>query len=115
MTIYAEKNAPARSFRGWFARGLQSDSWRRQILAAFAGSGIVLSAILAVHFSNMRIEVKRYQLASEAMTFTDDLEQYLQNRVMIAKTVGALFEAPELSAPRPLGSVPPTPPRTACE
>jgi two-component sensor histidine kinase len=75
------------------------------MLAAVAGSGIALSAILAVHFSNMQIEVKRFQLAAEAMTFTDDLEQYLRNREMIAKTVGTIFEAPDLSAPHPLASV----------
>jgi two-component sensor histidine kinase len=75
------------------------------MLAAVAGSGIALSAVLAVHFSNMQIEVKRFQLAAEAMTFTDDLEQYLQNREIIAKTVGTLFEAPDLSVPNPLGSV----------
>lgn len=75
------------------------------MLAAVTGSGIALSAILAVHFSTMRIEVKRYQLAAEALTFTDDLEQYLRNRETIAKTVGTLFEAPDLSAPHPLASV----------
>jgi two-component sensor histidine kinase len=75
------------------------------MLAAVAGGGIALSAILAVHFSNIQIEMKRYQLAAEALTFTDDLEQYLQNREMIAKTVGTLFEAPDLSVPHPLGSI----------
>jgi two-component sensor histidine kinase len=105
MTVSGEKNKLAWLFRGGLKRGIQSGSWRRLMLAAVAGSGIALSAILAVHFLNMQIEVKRYQLAAEAMTFTDDLEQYLQNRVMIAKTVGALFEAPELSTPHPLGSV----------
>src|SRR5450756_1008564 len=41
----------------------------------------------------------------EATGFADDLEQYLQNREMIAKTVGTVFEAPDLSAHHPLGSV----------
>src|ERR1017187_7251778 len=80
-------------------------SWHRLTLAAVAGGGIALSAILAVHFSNTQSEVKRYQLIVEAMTFTDDLEQYLQGREMIAKTVGAVFEAPDLSAPHPLALI----------
>jgi len=80
-------------------------SWHRLTLAAVAGGGIALSAILAVHFSNTQIEEKRYQLIVEAMTFTDDLEQYLLGREMIAKTVGAVFEAPDLSAPHPLRSI----------
>ncbi len=42
---------------------------------------------------------------SEASTFADDLEQYLQSREMIARTVGTLFEAPDLSKPHPLGPV----------
>jgi hypothetical protein len=44
-------------------------------------------------------------LIVEATGFADDLEQYLQGREMIAKTVGIVFEAPNLSAPHPLGSV----------
>jgi two-component sensor histidine kinase len=67
--------------------------------------GVGLSAILALHFSNTRIEAKQHQLMGEATTFTDDLEQYLQSREMIAKTVGTLFEAPDLSKPHPLGPV----------
>src|SRR5450755_612782 len=105
MTISAENNKLAWLIRGGHKRGIQSSAWHRVMLAAVAGSGIALSAILAVHFSNMQIEVKRFQLAAEAMTFTDDLEQYLQNREMIAMTVGTLFEAPDLSVPHPLGSV----------
>jgi two-component sensor histidine kinase len=80
-------------------------SWHRLTLAAVAGGGIVLSAILAVHFANTQIEEKRHQLIVEAMTFTDDLEQYLQGREMIAKTVGAVFDAGDLSAPHPLRSI----------
>jgi len=41
----------------------------------------------------------------EASTFAGDLEQYLQSREMIAKTVGSVFEAPDLSEPHPLRSV----------
>ena len=84
---------------------IQPRSWHRLTLAAVAGVGIALSAILAVHFSNTQIEEKRHQLIVEAMTFTDDLEQYLQGREMIAKTVGAVFEAGDLSAPHPLRSI----------
>src|ERR1017187_9673196 len=84
---------------------IQLRSWHMLSLAAVAGGGIALSTILAVHFSNTQIEVKRYQLIVEAMTFTDDLEQYLQGREMIAKTVGSVFEAPNLSAPHPLRSI----------
>jgi two-component sensor histidine kinase len=80
-------------------------SWHRLTLAAVAGGGIALSAILAVHFSNTQIEEKRHQLLVEATGFANDLEQYLQSREMIAKTVGAVFEVPALSAPYPLGSV----------
>ena len=61
----------------------------RLILAAIAGGGIALSAILAVHFSNMRIEETRYRLIVEATGFADDLEQYLRSREMIATTVVA--------------------------
>jgi two-component sensor histidine kinase len=74
----------------------------RLILAAIAGGGIALSAILAVHFSNMRIEETRYRLIVEATGFADDLEQYLRSREMIATTVGSIFDAPDLSQPRPL-------------
>lgn len=74
-------------------------------MAAVAGGGIALSAILAVQFSNTQIEERRHQLMVEASTFADDLEQYLHGREMIAKTVGAVFEAPALSAPHPLGSI----------
>jgi two-component sensor histidine kinase len=74
-------------------------------LAAVIAVGIALSAILAVHFSNTQIEERRHQLMVEATTFTGDLEQYLQSREMIAKTVGAIFEVPDLSMPRPLASI----------
>jgi two-component sensor histidine kinase len=74
----------------------------RLILAAIAGGGIALSAILAVHFSNMRIEETRYRLVVDATGFADDLEQYLRSREMIATTVGSIFDAPDLSQPRPL-------------
>jgi two-component sensor histidine kinase len=84
---------------------IQPRSWHRLTLAAVAAVGIALSAILAGHFSNTQIEEKRHQLIVEAMTFTDDLEQYLQGREMIAKTVGAVFEAGDLSAPHPLRSI----------
>jgi two-component sensor histidine kinase len=85
--------------------GIQPRSWHRLTLAAVAGGGIALSAILAVHFSNMQIELRRQQLSVEATGFADDLEQYLQSREMIAKVVGAVFEAPALSSPHPLGSI----------
>src|ERR1035441_5098945 len=84
---------------------IQPRSWHRLTLAAVAGGGIALSAILAVHFSNTQIEERRHQLMVEATGFADDLEQYLQSREMIAKTVGTVFEAPDLSAPYPLGSI----------
>ena len=74
-------------------------------MAAVAGAGIALSAILAVHFATMQIEEKRQQLIAAATGFADDLEEYLQSREMIAKTVGALFEAPDLSQPHPLRSI----------
>src|ERR1039458_9014554 len=74
----------------------------RLILAAVAGAGIALSAILAVHFSNMRTEETRYRLVVEATGFADDLEQYLRSREMVATTVGSIFEAPDLLQPRPL-------------
>ena len=65
----------------------------RLTLAAVAGGGIALSAILAVRFSNTQVEERRQQLTVEATGFASDLEQYLQSRAMIAKTVGAVFEA----------------------
>src|SRR5450759_4070646 len=83
----------------------RSYPWQRLTLAAVIAVGIALSAILAVHFSNTQIEAKRFQLIVEATTFTGDLEQYLQSREMIAKTVGAVFEAGDLSAPHPLRSI----------
>ena len=79
--------------------------WHRLILAAVAALGVVLSAIIAVQFSNTRIQESRHQLEIEATSIANDLEQYLQSREMIAKTVGAIFEAPDLSAPHPLASV----------
>ena len=84
---------------------IQPRSWHRLTLAAGAAVGIALSAILAVHYSNTQIEARRYQLIVEATGFTDDLEQYLQGREMIAKTVGSVFEAPDLSEPHPLRSI----------
>src|SRR5664280_3854950 len=83
----------------------QPHPWHRVMLAAVAAVGIALSAILAVHYSNTQIEARRYQLIVEATGFTDDLEQYLQGREMIAKTVGSVFEAPDLSEPHPLRSI----------
>ena len=83
----------------------QPHPWHRVMLAAVAAVGIALSAILAVHFANTQIEARRLNLIVEATAFTDDLEQYLQSREMIAKTVGTVFEAPALSAPHPLRSI----------
>ena len=74
-------------------------------LAAVAGGGITLSAILAVHFSTTQIEERRHQLIVEATGFADDLEQYLRSHEMIATTVGSIFHAPDLSQPRPLRSI----------
>ena len=85
--------------------GFQLRSWHRLTLAAVAGGGIALSAILAVHFSNTQIEGKRHQLTVEATSFADDLEGYLQSREMIAKTVATVFTAPDLSQPGPLRSI----------
>ena len=84
---------------------IQPHAWHRLTLAAAAALGIALSAVLAVQFSNTQIEEKRHQLIVEATGFADDLEQYLQGREMIAKTVGIVFEVPNLSAPHALGSV----------
>src|SRR5450830_1714999 len=83
----------------------RSHPWQRLTLAAVIAVGIALSAILAVHFSNTQIEERRHQLMVEATGFADDLEQYLQNRELIAKTVGTVFEAPALSEPHPLSSI----------
>src|ERR1022692_2308234 len=85
--------------------GIQPRSWHRLTLAAVAAVGVGISTILALNFSNTQIAVTRHQLRVEASAFADDLEQYLQNRELIAKTVGTVFEAPALSAPHPLGSV----------
>jgi len=74
-------------------------------LAAVISVGIALSAILAVHFSNTQIEERLQRLRIEATGFAGDLEQYLQSREMIAKTVGSVFEAPDLSEPHPLRSI----------
>ena len=84
---------------------IQPRSWHRLAFIAVAAVGVGLSAILAFHFSKMEIEARRDQLTVEATTFADDLEQYLQSREMITKTVGAIFKAPDLSLPHPLGSV----------
>lgn len=84
---------------------MQPYPWHRLALAAVAAVGVALTAILTVHFSNTQIEARRHQLKDEASTIANDLEQYLQSREMIAKTVGAVFEAPELSAPHPLALV----------
>jgi two-component sensor histidine kinase len=85
--------------------GIQPRSWHRLTLAAVAAVGVGISTILALNFSNTQIAVTRHQLRVEASAFADDLEQYLQNRELIAKTVGAVFEAPALSEPHPLGSI----------
>src|SRR5450830_934654 len=79
--------------------------WHRLTLVAVAAVGVGLSAFLAVHFSNTQIAERRHQLMVEASTFAGDLEQYLQSREMIAKTVGSVFEAPDLSEPNSLRSV----------
>ncbi|HEY4981436.1 MAG TPA: CHASE domain-containing protein [Pseudolabrys sp.] len=84
---------------------LQPRYWHRLTLVAVAAVGVGLSAFLAVHFSNTQIAERRHQLMVEASTFAGDLEQYLQSREMIAKTVGSVFEAPDLSEPHPLRSV----------
>ena len=84
---------------------IQAYSWHRLTLAAVATVGVALSAIVAVQYSNTQIEERRHQLIVEATSFADDLEQYLENREMIAKTVGAIFEVPDLSMPRPLASI----------
>ena len=84
---------------------IQPRSWHRLTLLAVAAVGVGLSAILAVHFSNTQIEERRHQLTDEASTFAGELEQYLQSREMIAKTVGSVFEAPDLSVPHPLASI----------
>jgi two-component sensor histidine kinase len=84
---------------------IQPYPWHRLTLAAVGALGIVLSAIIAVHFSNTQIEERRHQLIVEATGFADDMEQYLRSREMIAKTAGAIFDAPDLSAPYPLASV----------
>ena len=84
--------------------GIQPRSWHRLTLAAVAAVGVGISTILALNFSNTQIAVTRHQLRVEASAFADDLEQYLQNRELIAKTVGTVFEAPALSEPHPLGS-----------
>src|SRR5674476_1351179 len=83
----------------------RSHPWQRLTLAAVIAVGIALSAILAVHFSNTQRGAKRFQLIGEATGFADDLEQYLQNREIIAKTVGAVLEPADLSAPHPLRSI----------
>jgi two-component sensor histidine kinase len=85
--------------------GIQPRSWHRLTLIAVAAVGVGISTILALNFSNTQIAVTRHQLRVEASAFADDLEQYLQNRELIAKTVGAVFEAPALSEPHPLGSI----------
>ena len=84
---------------------LQTRSWHSLTLLAVAMVGVGLSAILAVAFSNTQIEARRHQLTIEASTLAEDLELYLHSREMIAKTVGALFKAPDLSEPHPLGSI----------
>src|ERR1035437_2803829 len=84
--------------------GIQPRSWHRLTLAAVAAVGVGISTILALNFSNTQIAVTRHQLRVETSAFADDLEQYLQNRELIAKTVGTVFEAPALSEPHPLGA-----------
>ncbi len=83
----------------------QPHPWDKVTLIAIVAVGVGISAILAFHFSNTQIEAGRHQLMTEASTLAEDLEQYLQSREMIAKTVGTVFEAPDLSASHPLGSV----------
>jgi CHASE1-domain containing sensor protein len=85
--------------------GFQPRFWHRLTLAAVAGGGIALSASLAAHFANTQIDERRHQLIVEATEFADDLEQYLRSREMIATTVGSIFDAPDLSQPRPLRSI----------
>jgi len=97
--------APLGAFWGGRMGSFQPRLWHRLTLAAVAGGGIALSTFLAVHFSNTQIEERRYQLIVEATGFADDLEQYLRSREMIAKTVGSIFDAPDLSQPRPLRSI----------
>lgn len=104
-TASADEIASTRSFRGRRMDSIRPYSSHRLILATVAALGIALSAIIAVHFSSTQIEERRNQLVIEATGFADDLEQYLRSREMIAKTVGAIFEAPDLSAPHPLASV----------
>ena len=94
--------APLGAFWGGRMGSFQPLLWHRLTLAAVAGGGIALSIFLADHFSNTQIEERRYQLIVEATGFADDLEQYLRSREMIAKTVGSIFDAPDLSQPRPL-------------
>src|ERR1035441_8056207 len=84
--------------------GIQPRSCHRLTLAAVAAVGVGISTILALNFSNTQIAVTRHQLRVETSAFADDLEQYLQNRELIAKTVGTVFEAPALSEPHPLGA-----------
>jgi two-component sensor histidine kinase len=97
--------APLGAFWGGRMGSFQPRLWHRLTLAAVAGGGIALSTFLAVHFSNTQIEERRYQLIVEATGVADDLEQYLRSREMIAKTVGSIFDAPDLSQPRPLRSI----------
>jgi len=84
---------------------IQPRSWHSLTLIAVAAAGVGLSAILALHFSNTQIEARRHQLTIEASTLAEDLELYLHSREMIAKTVGTLFKAPDLSEPHPLGPI----------
>lgn len=84
---------------------IQPRSWHNLTLIAVALVGAGLSVILARHFSDMQIEVRRHQLTTEASILAEDLELYLHSREMIAKSVGAVFEAPALSEPHPLGSI----------
>src|ERR1017187_7883853 len=104
VTISAKRNAWTRLSEGRIGH-LQPRSWHRLTLIAVAALGVGFSAILALHFSKMQIETTRTHLMVEATAFADDLEQYLQSREMIAKTVGAVFDAPALSAPHPLRSI----------
>ena len=73
------------------------------IVVAIVGVG--LSAILAFQFYKIEFEAARQQLIAEGTAIADDFEQYLQSQATIARTVSALFKAPDLSQPHQLASV----------
>ena len=84
---------------------IQARYWQVAAFIGVVAVGVGLSAFLALHFSKTEIEVRRQQLTVEATAVADDLEQYLQSRATIARTVGAVFKAPDLSQPLPLASI----------